>query len=509
MSIGNLLKTLTDIMYKDKGVDGDAQRLAQIVWLLFLKIFDFKEEERELDDDYIPVVPEGYRWRDWADPENVKDQITGDALLDFVNNKLFPVLRGEKIEIDGEATVIFSRSDDRANIVKQVMREATNYMKDGVQLRKAINALKEVNFENSDDAHDFNEIYETMLTDLQKNNGEFYTNRAITSFCVDKVDPRIGMTTADWAAGTGGFLVDSIRYQMKQLKDGDTEGLNTILHSIKACEYKPLPYQLLVTNLILHGIEVPDVYPNSALDKRLSDYTAADCTDIVLMNAPYGAATTDADKMNFPADMRSAESFDLFTQLAIKRLAKNGRAALVLPDGFLFNTDNIKTNIKKKLLSECNLHTVIRLPQSCFAPYTNIATNLLFFDKTGPTQETWFYRLDLPNGQKFSKTRNPMKRSHFEPVDEWWNNREEKKDPKDNEDAQTTYKSKKYTIDEIKARNYDIDFCGYPKEEKEILSPEDTIKEFVKKRNTLDAQMDAKLDEIIALLGVELKKEAE
>lgn len=446
MSIGNILKTLTDIMWKDKGVDGDAQRLAQIVWLLFLKVFDFKEEERELDDDYIPVVPEGYRWRDWADPENVKDQLTGDALLDFVNNKLFPVLRGEKIEENGETIVIFSRDDDRANVVKQVMREATNYMKDGVQLRKAINAFKEINFENSDEAHEFNEIYETMLSDLQKNNGEFYTNRAITSFCVDKVDPRISESVIDMASGTGGFLIDSIKYKMKQLTDGDTEGLNTILNSVSACEFKPLPYQLLITNLILHGVEVPDVYPNSALDRRFSDYTAADAKDLILMNPPYGGMTTEADKMNFPADMRSSETFDLFVQLIIKRLAKNGRAAVVLPDGFLFGTDNIKVNIKKKLLSECNLHTVIRLPQSCFAPYTSIATNLLFFDKTGPTQETWFYRLDLPNGQKFSKTKNPMKRSHFEPVDEWWNNRVEIIDEKDNEDATVTYKSRKYSI---------------------------------------------------------------
>lgn len=503
MSIGNILKTLKEIMWKDKGVDGDAQRLAQIVWLLFLKIFDFKEEERELEDDYVPVIPEGYRWRDWADPVNVKDQLTGQALLDFVNDELFPVLRGEKIEKNGETVVIFSRDDDRAKVVKQVMREATNYMKDGVQLRLAINAFKTINFENSDDAHEFNDIYETMLTDLQKNNGEFYTNRAITSFCVDKVDPRIGMTTADFAAGTGGFLVDSIKYQMKQLKDGDTEGLKTILHSIKACEYKPLPYQLLITNLILHGIEVPDVYPDSALDKRLSDYTSADCIDRILMNPPYGGATTEADKMNFPADMRSSETFDLFVQLIIKRLAKNGKAAVVLPDGFLFGTDNIKVSIKKKLLSECNLHTVIRLPQSCFAPYTSIATNLLFFDKTGPTQETWFYRMDLPNGRNFSKTKNPMKRSHFAPIDEWWDNRKKIVDKKDNDSASTTYKAKKYTIEEIKANKYDIDFCGYPTEEKEILSPEDTIKNFISKRNELDKQMDDKLAEIMELLGVE------
>lgn len=505
MTVGPLLKRLKDIMWKDKGVDGDAQRLAQIVFLLFLKVFDFKEEERELiDDSYVPVIPEGYRWRDWANPEDVKDAKTGQALMDFVNNELFPVLRGQMIKnADGKEVTIFSRDDDRANLVKQVMREATNYMKDGILLRQVINELSNVDLESADDAHEFNIIYEEMLSDLQKNNGEFYTNRAITRFAIDHIDPRVGMTTGDFAAGTGGFLVDSIKYQLTQLGSGDTEGYNKIMNSIKACEFKPLPYQLLVTNLILHGVEVPDVYPESALDKRLSDYTAKDCVDRIAMNPPYGGMTTESDRNNFPADMRSSESFDLFIQLIIKRLARNGKAIVVLPDGFLFGTDNIKVNIKKKLMSECNLHTVIRLPQSCFAPYTSIATNLLFFDKTGPTEETWFYRLDMPDGYKhFSKTK-PMLREHFVPADDWWDNRVEIKDEKEDESQTETWKAKKYTIDEIKELGYNIDLCGYPVEEKIVLSPEDTIKQYIEKRNALDAQMDAKLNEILSLLGVE------
>jgi type I restriction enzyme M protein len=272
--------------------------------------------------------------------------------------------------------------------------------------------------------------------------------------------------------------------------------------SIKACEFKPLPYLLLVTNLILHGVEVPDVYPESALDKRLSDYTAKDCVDRIAMNPPYGGMTTDLDKQNFPADMRSSETFDLFIQLIIKRLAKGGKAIVVLPDGFLFGTDNIKVNIKKKLLSTCNLHTVIRLPNSCFAPYTSIATNLLFFDKTGPTEETWFYRLDMPDGYKhFSKTK-PMKREHFAPVDGWWDNRVEIKDEKEDESHTETWKSRKYSIKEIEQLGYNIDLCGYPQEQKTILSPEETIQTFIEKRNALDAQMDAKLKEILELLGV-------
>lgn len=505
MTVGPLLKRLRDIMWKDKGVDGDAQRLAQIVFLLFLKVFDFKEEERELiDDNYESVIPEGYRWRDWANPADVKDARTGQALMDFVNNELFPVLRGQTIkDVDGNEVILFSRDDDKANLVKQVMREATNYMKEGVLLRQVINELNTVDLESADDAHEFNIIYEEMLSDLQKNNGEFYTNRAITQFGIEHIDPQVGMTTGDFAAGTGGFLVDSIKYQLKQLGEGDTEGYNKIMSSIKACEFKPLPYQLLVTNLILHGVEVPDVYPDSALDKRLSDYTAADCVDRIAMNPPYGGMTTEQDRNNFPADMRSAESFDLFVQLIIKRLARNGKAIVVLPDGFLFGTDNIKVNIKKKLLSDCNLHTVIRLPQSCFAPYTSIATNLLFFDKTGPTEETWFYRLDMPEGYKhFSKTK-PMKREHFAPADEWWDNRKEILDEKEDESQTQTWKARKYTIDEIKALGYNIDLCGYPIEEKVILSPEDTIRQFIEKRNALDSQMEEKLTEIMALLGVE------
>lgn len=504
MSIATFLKRIRDIMRQDKGVDGDAQRLSQIVWLLFLMNFDHIEEEKELDvDNYQPVIPEGYRWRDWAKPENIKDELTGEALIDFVNNELFPVLRGDAIEKDGEKIVIFSRNDDIANLVKAVMRDAFNYMKDGILLRQVINVVAEVNLANANDAHEFNRVYEEMLAGLQSagSAGEFYTNRAITKFAIEKIDPRVGMTLADFAAGTGGFLVDGINYQMKQVKT--TEEREIVLSSIKACEFKPLPYQLLITNLLLHGVEMPDVYYGSALEKRLSDYTAKDCVDRIAMNPPYGGVALNSEKMNFPADMRSAETFDLFIQLIIKRLAINGKAVVVLPDGFLFGTDNVKVNIKKKLMNECNLHTIIRLPQSCFAPYTGIATNLLFFDKTGATDKVWFYRLDMPEGIKhFSKTR-PMKREHFAPVDEWWNDRREILDIKSHEDASDTWKSKCYSYDEIEKNNFNLDLCGYPVEEKIILSPRDTIQNFIEKRNSLDKEMDEMLDEILAVLEVE------
>lgn len=497
MSVEALIKRIRTIMWKDKGIDGDVQRLAQLIWLIFLKIFDFKEEERELDDAYVPVVPDGYRWRDWANPEFVKDQITGQALLDFVNNRLFPVLRGQLVKNEkGAEELIFSRNDAAAKLVKTVMMEAINYSKDGTILRQVINELNSVDFSDSTEAHQFNVIYEELLSSLQSNAGEFYTTRAITSFCIEHIDPRIGMTVADFAAGTGGFLVDAIQYEMNQLEPGDVDGRAKILNSIQACEFKPLPFQLLVTNLILHGIEVPNVDPDSALRNRLSDYGTADCVDRIAMNPPYGGMTTKFEQMNFPEDMRSSESYDLFLQLIMKRLAKNGRVAVVLPDGFLFETGGAKSNIKKKLLSEFNLHTIIRLPSSCFAPYASIATNLLFFDRTTPTQEIWFYRLDMPAGYKhFSKTK-PMRRSHFECVDQWWKNREEIKDVETD-----TFKAKKFSIDEIVSREYNLDCCGYPIKQKDVYTPLDTVLMYREQRENIENQLECAMENIELFLS--------
>ena len=307
----------------------------------------------------------------------------------------------------------------------------------------------------------------------------------------------------DWACGTGGFMVDTVEHLRKQVRLGHNEDFVKLQNSVRGGEFKPMPYRLCITNLLLHGIDVPNVRYGDSLDiKNFSEYYGEDLVDVACLNPPYGGVASDGDKLAFPADMRSSETADLFVALTVKRLKKNGRAIIVVPDGFLFGNDNAKTAIKKYLMKECNLHTIIRLPQSCFAPYTSIATNLLFFDKTSPTEETWFYRLDMPEGYKhFSKTK-PMQREHFAPVDEWWDNRVEILDEKTHEDMSDTWKSKKYTIDEIEANGYNIDFCGYPVEEKVILSPEDTIKTFIEKREALDAEMDAKLKEILDLLGV-------
>ena len=512
MSLSTLIKKLQEIMRKDSGVDGDVQRLAQIVWLIFLKVFDYKEEESELDDNYISVIPEGYRWRDWAScidengEINVKNQLTGDDLIDFVNNKLIPVLGGNAIrDNEGKQVIPFKKTDERSLLVKSFMGDAINYMKNGYLLRDVINLFNEIDLTDSYESHDFNDMYEGLLKGLQSAGtmGEFYTNRAITSFCIDHIDPKLGGTVGDFAAGTGGFLVDSIQHMKKQIPMGDVEASKLLQKSIRGGEYKPMPYKLLVTNLLLHGIELPNVrYGDSLCEKSFGDYRGNDLVDYVAMNPPYGGVALDVDKLSFPADLRSSETADLFVALAVKRLKPNGKGVIVLPDGFLFGNDNAKTSIKEYLLKKCNLHTIIRLPQSCFAPYTSIATNLLFFDKGTSTEEIWFYRMDLPNGQKFSKVKNPMKREHFADVDEWWDNRREIIDKKTNDSATETWKSKKYSIKDIKESGYNLDLCGYPNEEKEILSPKETMDNFIAERNRLDKLMDEKLKEIMKLLEV-------
>ena len=512
MSLATLIKRLQDIMRKDPGVDGDVQRLNQFVWLIFLKIYDYKEEENELDDNYEPVIPVGYRWRDWANPlkedgtPDLKNQLTGEDLIDYVDNKLLKVLKGDSIVVDGKPTVLFDSTKEAALLVKQVMADANNLMKNGYYLREVVNLFNEVDLGESEDSHEFSEMYESLLDGIQAMGkyGEFHTPKAITSFCMDKLDPKLGEVIEDNACGTGGFLVDAIKHLQSQRRLGSGEDYDVLQNSIRGGEFKPMPYRLCVTNLLLNNIDIPNVRYGDSLDvKNFSEYTEYDQSDVISINPPYGGVASDSDKMAFPADMRSSETADLFIALAVKKLKKNGRAAVVCPDGFLQNTDNsAQVNIRKYLLDNCSLHTVIRLPQSCFSPYTNIATNLLFFDKTGPTKETWFYRLDMPEGYKhFSKTK-PMKREHFAPVDEWWNNRVEIVDEKAHEDFSDTYKAKKVTRNELDDK-LKLDYCGFLAEEKIILSPEETINQFIAKREALDEQMDKKLQEIMDLLGVQ------
>lgn len=487
MSINNLVKRLQDIMRNDAGVNGDAQRIEQLVWLLFLKVYDSKEELWEFeDDDFESIIPEAYRWRNWAVDNKDGKALTGDSLLEFVNQKLFPALKNLVID---ENTPIFKA------IVKYAFEDSINYMKDGVLLRQVINVIDEVEFTEYEERHAFNDIYETILKDLQsqRSSGEFYTPRAVTEFIVNMVKPQLGQKVADFACGTGGFLVSALKYMEAQIKT--VEDRKVYDSSVFGIEKKALPHLLCITNLLLHDIDEPKVMHSNSLEKNVREYREEDRFDVILMNPPYGGNEKDAVKVNFPMELRSSETADLFMSVIMYRLKRNGKAAIVLPDGFLFGTDNAKVAIKEKLLNEFNLHTVIRLPHSVFAPYTSITTNILFFDKTEPTKETWFYRMDMPEGYKnFSKTK-PIKLEHLEPVANWWENREEIS-------IDGFDKAKKYTVEEIKALGYNLDLCGFPNVEEEILEPDELINNYKVKRESLNAEINSILAEIESMLGV-------
>ena len=487
MAISNFVKRIQDVMRNDSGVNGDAQRIEQIVWILFLKIYDAKEETWELlNDNYKSIIPEGLKWRDWAVDRKDGEALTGDALLDFVNNTLFPTLKNLEIDVDTPMSQV---------IVRYAFEDANNYQKDGVLLRQVVNIIDEIDFTEYKERHEFGTIYESFLKDLQSagNAGEFYTPRAVTDFMVKVVKPVLGDKIGDFACGTGGFLTSALSELDKQVGNSidNRESYNKSVYGI---EKKSLPHILCVTNMLIHDIDDPNILHGNALEIDYKDMRKMDSFDVVLMNPPYGGNEKDSVKVNFPTELRSSETADLFMNVIMYRLKKNGRAAVILPDGFLFGTDNAKYNIKKKLMSEFNLHTVIRMPHSVFAPYTSIRTNILFFDNTEPTKETWFYRLDMPEGYKnFSKTR-PMKLEHFNDVLNWWDNREEI-------EVDGFPKSKKYSIDEIVGRSYNIDLCGFPHEEEVILEPMALIQEYQEKRASLNAEIDHVLDQITSMLG--------
>lgn len=509
MALASLIKKLRDIMYNDAGVGDDNQRLAQTVWLLFLKIFDNKEEEWEIvKDEYESIIPIGYRWRDWAtcidedgNPD-IKAQLTGNDLIEFVNTKLMKVLAGDSIKDEkGNDVYLFDKNTPEANIVKEFMKNSTNLMKNGNYLRQIINEIDKVDFTDASERHSFNDVYEQLLKGLQKTSGEFFSPRALTSFIVDKVNPKLGETVADFACGTGGFLVDAINHMIAQKPN--LEQREKMQHSFYGVEKKEFPYRLCVTNLFLNDIEQPDILHGNSLERDVRSYEECDKFSCVLMNPPYGGHEDPIVQNNFPVELRSSETADLFVAEITYRLKKDGRCGIILPDGFLFGTDNAKMAIKKRLIENFNLHTIIRLPGSCFAPYTSIATNILFFDNTKEkTKDVWFYRFDLPDGQKFSMTKNPIIREKLKPIDEWWNNRIEIKDEKEDESMSETWRSKKVSVKEIADANYSLDFCGYPVTEKVILSPEETIKNFKEEREKLDKKMDEKLAEILSLLGI-------
>ena len=488
-SLSNFVKRIRDIMWNDAGVNGDAQRIEQMAWILFLKVYDAKEQDWEFDDEnYVSIIPDNCRWANWAVDDRSGNAMTGDTLLNFVNNVLFPTLKG--LEVSKETPI-------RKSIVKTTFEDANNYMKDGVLLRQVINIIDELDLGDYEESHAFGEIYESILKELQSagSSGEFYTPRAVTDFMAKMINPQIGERVADFACGTGGFLTSWLNELKGKIET--TEDQEKYATSIYGIEKKPFPYTLCITNMLLHDIDVPQVFHDNSLTKDVLNYTDRDRFDVILMNPPYGGHEKNEVKNHFPSDLASSETADLFMAVIMYRLKVNGRAAVILPDGFLFGTDNAKVALKKKLLSEFNLHTVIRMPHSVFAPYTSITTNILFFDRTGPTTETWFYRLDMPEGYKnFSKTK-PMKLEHFAPAIEWWTDR--KPISMDGFD-----KAQSYTVEELAARNYNIDLCGYPHEEEEILAPKELIQQYQEKRASLNADIDRILEQITNILGIDL-----
>ena len=485
-NLSGFVKRLRDKMRNDAGINGDAQRIEQIAWILFLKVYDEKEKDWEVDEeDYVSIIPEECRWINWAHDKSGK-AITGDKLLDFVNNKLFPTLKN--LPVTKETPI-------KKAIVQTTFEDANNYMKDGVLLRQVINIIDDLDLSDYKESHAFGEIYESILKELQSagSAGEFYTPRAVTDFMAKMIQPKIGEKMADFACGTGGFLTSWLKELDSRINDtSDREEYN---NSIYGMEKKQFPYMLCITNMLLHDIDVPRVFHGNSLTHDLLDYTEKDRFDVILMNPPYGGSEKADVKGHFPDDLASSETADLFMAVIMYRLKTNGRAAVILPDGFLFGTDNAKINIKKKLLNDFNLHTVVRMPSSVFAPYTSITTNILFFDRTHPTEETWFYRLDMPDEYKhFSKTK-PMRLDHFDPVIEWWNDR--KPITVDGFD-----KAKKYTADQLRNEfGYNLDLCGYPHIEEEILDPMDLIQRYQEERASLNAEIDRVLDEITSILG--------
>lgn len=431
-------------MWQDTGLNGDAQRIEQLGWMLFLKIFSDKDKELELlDDNYTSPIPDEFHWvkekGNWAGDD---EGMTGDELLEFVDRKLFPALRNIDV----------SSGNRRALIVREVFEGNNNYMKSGINIRKVLNKLNEIDFNIAKDRHAFGELYETILKGLQSagKSGEFYTPRAITSFITEMINPQLGEKILDPACGTGGYLTCAIEHLKAQANS--VEDRKSIAENVIGWEYKPLPYLLATTNLILHDMEVPNIRFGDALDQPLSNFTEKHRVNAILANPPFGGIVANNNENNFPQNFRTKESADLFLILMIHLLKQGGRAGIVLPDGSLTG-DGVKQRVRQKLLEECNLHTIIRLPNSVFQPYATVATNLLFFTKGTPTKEVWYYEHRLPEGQKAYNKTKPIQAKEFNPIKKWWNDRKE---------SDIAWK---VDIQTIIARNYDLDIKNPTKQE--------------------------------------------
>jgi len=463
-NVSGVIKSIQDIMRKDVGVDGDAQRISQLVWMFFLKIFDDREAELELiEDGYKSPLPKHLRWRNWAqDPEGM----TGDGLSDFINNQLFPTLK-EKLPTHGAA-------GERARVIRGVFEDAYNYMKSGTLIRQVINKINEINFNNTEDRHTFGGIYEQILRDLQSagNAGEFYTPRAVTRFIVNRVDPKLDEIVLDPACGTGGFLACAIDHKREQyVKTRKDE--EVLVDSIRGVEKKALPHMLAVTNMILHGIDTPtNIKHDNTLSRPYKDYGNADRVHVIITNPPFGGMEEDGIENNFPSHLRTRETADLFMALIVKLLRDGGRAAVVLPDGFLFG-EGMKTRLKQSLLEECNLHTIVRLPNGVFAPYTGIKTNLLFFTKGKPTEQVWYYEHPYPGGVKNYNKTKPMRFEEFETEIAWWGKEADGfKARKESEQAWCV------PVAEIVTRNYNLDIKNPHVGEQVSHDPDELLRQY-------------------------------
>lgn len=493
-NVSGAIKSIQDIMRKDVGVDGDAQRISQLVWMFFLKIYDDRELEIELlEENYVSPLPEHLRWRNWAaDSEGM----TGDELIEFINNELFPALK-EELTLDGP-------NGERARVVRNVFEDAYNYMKSGTLIRQVINKINLINFNNTKDRHTFGSIYEQILKDLQSagNAGEFYTPRAVTQFIVNRIDPKLEESVLDPACGTGGFLACTIDHKRENYVSAARDE-QVLVESIHGVEKKALPHMLCTTNMILHGIDTPtNIRHDNTLSRPYKDYGNKDRVDVIVTNPPFGGTEEDGIENNFPATYRTRETADLFMALIVKLLKIHGRAAVVLPDGFLFG-EGMKTRLKKDLLEKCNLHTIVRLPKSVFAPYTPISTNILFFTKKPEnerpaTPHIWFYEHPFPEGIKSYNKTKPMRFEEFQAEIDWWGSDEDRF-----ESRVQTKQAWKVSIDEIVSRNYNLDISNPHVQEEVIHNPEKLLSDY----HSLQEEIQGIREQLKAILATALTGE--
>ena len=485
MSVRNLVKSIQNIMRQDAGIDGDAQRISQLCWMFFLKIIDDQDRELELMlSDYVSPIPEAYRWRVWAaDPEGV----TGESLLAFVNNDLFPDLK------DLRTTGL---QGNRCRVVRDVFEDANNYMKSGQLMRQVVNKINQVDFNDLSERQHFGDIYEQILNDLQSagNAGEYYTPRAVTAFMVDRIDPKPGETLFDPACGTGGFLTCSLRHMRKHyVKKPEDE--RVMQSALRAVEKKPLPHMLCVTNMLLHDIEDPSfVRHDNTLARPYVSWEQKNRVDVVLTNPPFGGKEESGIESNFPQHFRTKETADLFLALIVRLLKPGGRAAVVLPDGSLFG-EGVKTRLKKHLMEECNLHTIVRLPDSVFRPYAHIGTNLLFFEKGVPTGDIWYWEHRVPEGQKAYSITKPILLKHLQDCIDWWGGAKRK-------GRKETEYAWKITADEVKESGYNLDIKNPRTENNYYGDPEELLANL----STAEAEAASLRDQLKTVLAEALKR---